>query len=285
MDWSVRELRCFVAAADEGSFTEAAAVLHVSQAAVSRTIAHLEATVGDRLLRRIPRGCELTNAGASLLPHARRVIAEADRFSAFVRSRHGIVRLGYAWAALGRHTTVLQRRWAAAHDDIDLELVRNTSPTAGLLEGRCDVAVLRRPVDDPRIESVVVGLERRLAAFATDDSTWRRRRSLTMADIAQRTVLIDTRGGTTVPTLWDPDHQPPRFIEIGDADAWLDAIAAGRGVGTTAEATALHHARAGVTYRPISDGARIAVQLAWLREERPRGLADLITEVTRLYQE
>lgn len=283
MEWSVRELRFFVAAADAGSFTDAAAELYVSQAAVSRTIAGLERTVGDRLLRRVPRGCELTSTGQQVLPHARRILAEADRFTEFLTTRHGVLRMGYSWAALGRHTTVLQRDWAKRHPTIQLELVRHDSATAGLTEGLCDVAIVRRPLDDKRFDSVVVGLERRLAVFASDDPRWSRRRQLTMAEIADRTVVIDPRVGTTSSALWDSADHHPEFIESINVDSWLDAIAAGRGVGTTAEATAHHHLRPGVVYRPIKDGPRIAVQLVWWHDHRPGGLGDLIDAVTRLY--
>ncbi|KAB7741902.1 LysR family transcriptional regulator [Nostocoides sp. F2B08] len=283
MDWSLRELRHFVTAADLGSFTDAARELHVSQAAVSRTIASLERAVGDRVLRRIPRGCEPTPTGAQILPHARRVLAEADRFSDFLRSRHSTLRLGYAWAGLGRHTAALQRTWARDHTDIELELVKRNTPTAGLAEGTCDVAILRRAVDDPRLQSVVVGLERRVVAFASDDPLWARRRSLSMAELAERTVLIDSRTGSTTGEMWADLPTRPTFVESGDVDQWLDSIAAGKAVGTTAEATAHHHVRPGVTYRPVKDGPRIPVRLVWWREDRPRGLAELVDVVTRLY--
>ena len=94
MEWSLRELRFFVTAAEAGSFTEAAAQLYVSQAAVSRTIAGLETTVGDRLLRRVPRGCELTSTGQQVLPHARRLPSESARFTESLPSRHDVLRLG-----------------------------------------------------------------------------------------------------------------------------------------------------------------------------------------------
>ncbi|WP_449283499.1 LysR family transcriptional regulator [Leucobacter sp.] len=285
MDWTLRELRVFVAAAETGSFTEAAGELHVSQASVSRTIAALERSVGDRLLRRVPRGCEPTSLGGQVLPHARRVLAEADRFGEFLRTRHGRLRLGYAWAALGRHTRTLQRQWAAAHAAIDLELVRHNSPTAGLAEGLCDVAIVRRAIEDRRFESVVVGLERRLVAFAADDAEWARRRRLSMAEIAERTVVVDARAGTTSEALWHGADRVPRFIESTDVDGWLDAIAAGRGVGTTAAATADHHPRPGIRYRPVGDGPRIPVRLAWWRDARPSGLTELVDAVTRLYAE
>lgn len=282
MDWSVRELRFFVAAVDAGSFTDAALELHVSQAAVSRTIAGLERAVGDQLLRRVPRGCELTRAGQQVLPQARRVLAEADRFNEFLRSRHALLRLGYAWAALGRHTAQLQREWGSQYPAIELELTRHNSLTAGLAEGLCDVAIVRRPVDERRFDSVVVGLERRVVAFASDDPQWTRRRQVSMDEIADRTVIIDSRVGTTSGELW-PGERAPRFLEATDVDGWLDAIVAGRGVGTSAEATAHHHSRHGVTYRPIKDGPRIPVRLVWWRGDRPAGLSDLVDRVTQLY--
>ena len=283
MDWTVRELEVFVAAVDTGSFTDAALLLHVSQASVSRTVAALERALGDRVLQRVPRGCEPTAFGLQVLPHARRVLAEAGRFSEFVRSRHGLLRLGYAWSALGRHTAPLQRRWAREHPEVGLELVRFNSPTSGLAEGRCDVAIVRRPVDDRRYGSFVVGLERRLVAFASDDALWSRRRQVTMSEIAGRTVVIDPRTGTTGSDLWQGAATLPTFVESTDVDSWLDAIAAGRGVGTTAQATADHHPRPGVTYRPIKDGPRIAVRLVWLRDARPAGIDELVHTVTELY--
>lgn len=282
MDWTLRDLRFFVTAADTGSFTDAAAELYVSQAAVSRTVAGFEQAVGDRLLRRVARGCELTAAGQQLLPHARRVLAEADRFTEFVTSRSGVLRLGYAWAALGRATARLQREWARDHPGIQLELVRHGSPSAGLAEGLCDVALVRIPVDESRFESVVVGLERRVVAFASDDPQWARRRLFRMAEIADRTVITDARLGTTRGDLWG-EAAPPALIDVTSVDAWLDAIAAGRGVGTTAEATAHHHPRPGVVYRPIKDGPRIPVRLAWWRDHRPAGVEDLVNSVTALY--
>ncbi|MGO1543695.1 MAG: LysR family transcriptional regulator [Gulosibacter sp.] len=283
MDWTLRELQFFVTAAEGGSFTDAATQLHVSQAAVSRTIASLERSVGDPLLRRVPRGCELTSVGHGLLPRARRLLAEADRLDQFLRTRHSQLRLGYAWAALGRHTAPLQRQWAKEHDDIDLELVRQNSPTSGLAEGLCDVAIMRRPVDDRRFDSVVVGLERRLVAYAADDPQWARRRQLSMAEIAERTVAIDRRAGTTTEDLWRSFGHSPDFLESSDVDSWLDALAAGRGVGVTAAATADHHPRPGVVYRPVKDAPRIPVRLVWWRDARPAGLTELADAITTLY--
>ncbi|KAE8127006.1 MULTISPECIES: LysR family transcriptional regulator [Bifidobacterium] len=283
MDLSLREIRFFVAAAETGSFTDAAPQLHVSQAAVSRTIANLEKAAGSKLLRRLPRGCELTGVGQQILPHARRVLAEAERLREVLASQHSTLRLGYAWSALGSHTVPLQREWAKKHQDIALELIRYNSPTSGLAEGLCDAAIVRIPVNDKRFDSVVVGLERRLVAFASDDLLWSQRERVTMGEIAERTVIIDPRTGTTNIQLWSGLEYTPKVIESNDVDSWLDAIAAGQGVGTTAEATAHHHPRPGISYRPITDGPRIPVRLVWWHDEQPAGLNDLIGTVTQLY--
>lgn len=283
MEWSLRELRCFTVAAELGTLTGAAEHLHVSQAAVSRAIASFELALGQRVLHRGRNGCELTSFGEALLPQARRVLASAEQLNTLARAQQGQLTLGYAWAALGKHTTALQRGWAKTHPETELKLIRHTSPTSGLAEGRCDAAIMRVTPDPTKFASAVVGLERRLAAFSSDDPQWARRRSLRMRDFASRTVLADSRTGTTSSALWSGVHAPERFIESADLDDWLNGIATGIGVGTTAEATAAQHARPGVTFLPITDAPRIPVHIAWWNSDPPAKISELIEAVTRLY--
>lgn len=282
MEWTLRELRCFVAVVDAGSFTEGAARLFVSQAAVSRTIAGLERGLGAQLLRRLPNGCTPTPAGWELLPAARRVLAEADRFTRFARSRREVLRVGYAWAALGVHTARLLRDWSPAESGSDLELMRVETAEDSLLDQRCDAAIMRRPPSDPAFESTVLGHERRVVAFAEDDAGWGRRRQLSLAEISERTVVIDVRSGTTDAGLW-AGSGAPEFIESNSVDQWLDLIAAGRGVGITAEATSHHHRRDGVRYRGISDVKPVPVLLVWRRGERGPAIDALVERARALY--
>lgn len=283
MDWKLHELRGFVAVVDSGTFTDAALELGVSQAAVSRGIASLERRAGGRLLRRMPRGCEPTALGQRLLPQARRVVAELAKLDELLHAGHTSLRLGYAWSAVGKHTTPLLRSWAQAHPDVELELVRHNSASGGLAEGMCDAAIVRTPLDPQRFDAVIVGLERRVAVFASDDAEWSRRRSLRMKEIARRPVIIDPRTGTTRSDLW-AEGKGPRTLQTTGLDNWLDAIAAGKGVGMTSEATAVHHPRQGVSYRPVSDGPRIPVWLAWWHDEPPPGITALADALTELYQ-
>ncbi|MFG2725900.1 LysR family transcriptional regulator [Streptomyces canus] len=278
----LRQLRCLVAIVDEGTFTDAAAALGVSQAAVSRTLASLERALGVRLLRRTSREVTPTSTGLRVVAHARRVLGEVDDLVREAVSGHAQVRIGYAWAAFGRHTLAFQRRWSAAHPETDLHLVRTNSASAGLAEGGCDLAVVRRALDDRRFGSAIVGLERRLCAMAADDPL-ARRRSVRLADLTGRTLLVDRRTGTTTPQLW-PEGDRPAVRETQDVDDWLTVISTGRCVGVTAESTANQYPRPGVVYRPVRDAEPIAVRLAWWRDD-PHPAAQAVRELlTDLYR-
>ncbi|MFD8761109.1 LysR family transcriptional regulator [Streptomyces mirabilis] len=253
MNVELRQLRCLVAIVDEGTFTDAAIALGVSQAAVSRTLASLECVLGVRLLRRTSREVAPTATGLRVLAHARRVLGEvADLVQE---------------ATSGRAS---------------LRLVRVNSTTAGLAEGACDAAVVRRPLDDRRFDSAIVGLERRLCALAADDPL-AGRRSVRLADLGGRVLLIDRRTGTTTTELFPPDSRPVTR-ETHDVDEWLTEISTGRCVGMTAESTAHQYPRPGVVYRPVRDAEPIAVRLAWWRDAPHPAAPAAIELLTELYR-
>lgn len=281
----LRQLRCLVAIVDEGTFTDAALALGVSQAAVSRTLASLERALGVRLLRRTSREVSVTGTGLRVVAHARRVLGEVDDLVREATSGHARLRIGYAWSALGRHTLAFQRRWADRRPETELQLVRTNSGTGGLAEGACELAVVRRPLDDRRFDSAIVGLERRLCAMAADDPL-ARRRWIRLADVSGRVVLADRRTGTTTEDLWPPDSRPA-LKESHDVDDYLTAISTGSCVGITAESTAHQYRRPGVVYRPVRDAEPIAVRLAWWRDDpHPAGAAaiELLTDLYRKEQ-
>ncbi len=74
--FDLRELRSFLAVAEELNFTRAAARLHVAQQSLSSTIGELERTLGVQLFVRSTRHVSLTNAGEALVPAARRVLTD-----------------------------------------------------------------------------------------------------------------------------------------------------------------------------------------------------------------
>jgi DNA-binding transcriptional LysR family regulator len=281
MDLELRQLRCLVAIVDAGTFTDAAIELGVSQAAVSRNLLGLERVLGVRLLHRTSRTIIPTTAGVQVLNRARHLLAEADDLVREATTGHARLRIGHAWSALGSHTAEFQRIWATRYPDVELLLVRTNTATGGLAEGLCDLAVVRKAIDSHRFAHVTVAHERRYCVLAADDP-WARRRSITLDELRERTLLIDRRTGTTSVDLW-PEGLRPRLEYTQDIDDWLAAIATGRYVGMTPESTATQYRRDGIVYRPVRDAPPVPVHLAWRRHDPHPATHAAIALVTELY--
>jgi DNA-binding transcriptional LysR family regulator len=282
MDLRLRQLAALAAVVETGTFTGAAARLGVSQAAVSRCVATLETQLGVRLLHRTTRQVAPTPLGVRVTAQARRVLDEVAQLHRLVEQPPPELRVGYAWAALGRHTRTLQKRWARAHPPTPLVFVQANEVSAGLADGRAEVAVIRRPLPDARFATADIGLERRFAAVATD-SALARRRSLRLADLTRYPVAIDARTGTTTLELWPADARPTTVRATQTVDEWLTLIAAGQAVGVTPDATANQNPRPGLAYRPLRDAPPVRVQLAWWRENPPRHLTELLAMCREVY--
>jgi DNA-binding transcriptional LysR family regulator len=283
MTVELRQLRCFVAIVDHGGFTGAAADLGVSQPAVSRGLAALEDELGVRLLRRTSRQVVLTAVGQRVLTRARRLLADVEDLTAEARGGVRRLRVGHAWAAMGAHTVEFQRRWAAEHPDTELHLVRHNSPTGGLAEGACDIAIVRTPhLSDNRFNDVTVGLEARYCALAADDPLTRHRH-LRLSDLANRTLAVDPLAGTTTPSLWPRASEPPVEV-VHDVDDWLGVIAAGRCIGVTTESTLTQYRRQGVAFRRLRDAPPVPVRLLWWRDDPTSAISDVIDLLVELYR-
>jgi DNA-binding transcriptional LysR family regulator len=235
-----------------------------------------------RLLHRTSRQVSPTTAGVHVLAQARQVLAAADALAAGAAAGHTRLRIGHAWSAMGRHTRQFQRRWAADHPSVELHVIRANTPTGGLAEGLCDIAVLRSPVDSRTYASAVVGHERRVCAVSADDP-WARRRSIAMGEIPQRVLLIDSRTGTTTPDLWPAGARPQVQDVTRDIDDWLSVIAAGGAVGITPEGTMSQYRRDGVVFRPLRDAPPITVTMIWRRHDPHPATQAAVALLTELY--
>ena len=262
MTAELRHLRALVAIADEGNLTRAAARLHLTQPALSRTLQQLEAHLGIRLVERSTHHLELTAAGQVFRDRARAALAAVDEALDPLRAATWPLRLGHAWSALGRHTTAVQRRWQETHPQIPLELLRIDDRTAGLATGRVDVAVVRGRARLPGVHTELLFTEARVAAVAADGPL-AGRAELTLADLAPHPLALNTVSGTTTVGLWPDAARPRTTVPVANTDDWLAAIAAGRAVGVTTSATAATHPHPAVRYRPLTDAPGVDVRLAW----------------------
>jgi LysR family hca operon transcriptional activator len=146
----LRHLRYFIAVAETGSLTEAAARrLHTSQPSLSRQIRDLEHHVGVDLLSRSVRGVELTEAGKVFLEHARAILMQVDASVEATRRAAQPVRRTFTIGFLtGLEPTWLPQAMRALQDQLpNLQLVVSSdySPhlADALTRGRMDVAFMR----------------------------------------------------------------------------------------------------------------------------------------------
>jgi len=282
MTVELRHLRAFLAIAAEGTITRAAARLHVTQPALSRTLRQLEAHLGARLIDRSTHHLQLTAAGHAFQPRAAAAVTAVDQALDPARVGTWPLRLGHAWSALGEHTTPLLRRWKQEHPDTPLQLLRVDDRTAGLDHGTVDVAVIRGEADLPAgLNTMVLLLEPRVAAVAADSPLTRKAR-LTLHDLNAKPIAVNTIAGTTALGLWPPDDTPNDTIEVANTDDWIAAIAAGHAVGVTTTATAATYPNPAVAYIPLIDVPAVPVHLAWKQPPSHPAVPDLITLARRL---
>ncbi|MEV6227671.1 LysR family transcriptional regulator [Saccharopolyspora shandongensis] len=262
MTIELRHLRAFLVIAEEGNITRAAARLHLSQPALSRTLRQLEVHLGARLVDRSTHHLELTAEGRTFRDKAAAAIAAVDTALDPGGLRSWPLRLGHTWAALGDHTVPLLRRWDETRPRIPLELLRIDDRTAGLTQGKVDAALLRGAVTWPGLRTELLLSEERVVVMAADSPLAALPR-VTLADLAAHPIALNTVSGTTTLDLWPPTARPAATIEVTNTDEWLIAIAAGRAVGVSTSATPSSHTNPSLVYRPLADAPAVPVVLAW----------------------
>ncbi|MBW4721981.1 LysR family transcriptional regulator [Saccharothrix obliqua] len=261
MDVELRHLRALAAIGDEGTITDAAIALRISQPALSRTLEQLEQRLGTRLVERTTRRLALTGAGQRLWEQAHRILGLLDDALTEASAGPRPLRVGFAWAALGRHTVPLLRDWRADHPDTEVRVRRCADPAADLRRGRVDVAFTRLRPDGPGLAWHALYAEPRVAAVP-EHHPLAARAALALADLADQRVALCATAATTNAELWPEDMRPGTF-EVPGADEWVTTIATGDAVGVTTAATSESHPHPGVRYLPLADAAPVTVHLVW----------------------
>lgn len=285
MTIEARHLRAFLAVAEEGGFTSAAAALRVSQPALSRTLRQLEAHLGTKLFERSTHHVAITAAGEALRPRAAAAIAALDAALDPAGMAARPLRLGYPWSALGRRTGPLLKRWQELHPDTPVELRRIDDRLGGLLTGLADAALVRGalvPGDGGPAGLRVRELaeEPRFAVLPADHEL-ANRATLQLTDLSSEVVVVNTLTGLTTLDLWPAANRPTRTVDTENTDDWLLAVSIGRGIGISGITTMETHQHAGVAYRPLVDAPPITVSLAWLEPAQHPAIRDFVEFMSR----
>jgi DNA-binding transcriptional LysR family regulator len=257
-----RHLRAFVAVVEELNFTRAAESLQVTQPALSRTIAQLERLIGVTLIRRTRRSVEVTAAGERFLAHARRALLVVEEAARAARGDPSIVRVGFTWGATSEYIAPIVRAFEKTHPDVVVQLRRYDQTLAGLADGRATVGFLPGDPHDPRVRTMVLSEEPRVAAIPADHPLTARA-EVRLDDLRNETIVINVVSGTTTPDLWGSGGVPTSEVHVRNVDEWMEAIAAGRGIGLTPASTGRLYTHPQIRYRPVVDAPAVPIALCW----------------------
>ncbi|WP_189304008.1 LysR family transcriptional regulator [Streptomyces albospinus] len=293
MDAHVRDLRYFVATAEELNFTRAAERLFISQPALSKQIRQLEDGLRVRLFHRDRRAVALTAAGTALLPRAREVIQlwdEAQRaVSDAAAAEAAVLTLGVSTSVGRGLLPAVRARFAERRPNWQIR-VRQISwedGTAGLADGTADLALLWLPFPEQAAFTVeVVATEPRWVALPAGhrlaDAT-----EIPFDELLDEPFLALPQSAGELRDYWlavsERGGRPVRTgAVVASADETFEAVAAGLGVVLLAAGNAAIYRRPGVVARPVSGLSPSQLALAWRPDDHRTVLRDVVEAVRQL---
>ncbi|WP_194911766.1 LysR family transcriptional regulator [Catenulispora rubra] len=279
-----RELRYFVAVAEELHFGRAAQRLGIAQPPLSRAIQQLERRLGAALLDRTSRSVALTEAGSVLLAEGRAALDAVDaaerrtrRAALSTTDRHGLVLVTKASASSALLAKLLDA-YAAEPGAVSVDVILcGPAEQARLLhEGRADVALLHRPFDSTaRLHTEVLSTEGQVVVLPAGHPLTARAQ-VRMADITDLP-------GLPLPRWPNPDgsYPPGPGPQVRDHAQLLQLVALGRACAVSPEScrSQLHGDLAAV---PVVDAPKVTTVIAWPPHSRSRAVADLVRTATQV---
>jgi DNA-binding transcriptional LysR family regulator len=291
---NIRQMRYFAVLGDELHFRRAAARLHISQPALSRSIQQLEDALGFALLERNKRNVGLTPAGAAWLDGCRSMIATLDttmnRARGAARGQIGEVRIGYTDIAVAGILPTVVRSFRSACPSVTITANHGCSQAQidDLDADRLDVGFLTGPWSRPGYETWIVQTDT-LVAVLPERHRLALKPALSPSDFAHEPFV------TGEPRFWAhfdchfralctrAGFQPRVVQHASNNEAILGLVACGIGVSIQAE-TIRMALRNGVVMRDILGcEAEIPTLAAWRTETVNPVKANLIAHVKALY--
>ena len=275
----LRQLRYFVAVAEERHFGRAAARLHIAQPPLSQQIRRFEAELGEPLLYRTTRRVELAPAGEVLLERAREILAAVDSAvedaRRAARGEYGRLAVGFTGSStyelLPAIAAALREELPGVLLDLRGELL-TPAQVARLLDGTLDVGLLRPPVRERELNTEVLRSEPLVAVLPESHPL-------------AASEAIPLEGFEGEPFVTYPSHfrsvlhdavedacaahgfEPVAADEVAETATLVSFVAAGLGV-SLVPASVTNMTVRGAVYRPLSDDtARVELAAAWRRDD------------------
>ncbi|MGL4242679.1 MAG: LysR substrate-binding domain-containing protein [Beijerinckiaceae bacterium] len=280
----LRQIRCFIAVAEEMHFGRAAERLHMAPTALSRLVRGLEDEIGVRLLNRTTRAVTLTRAGLGFLEDAKAILdrtEDAARNAREIADGRGLtLRIGAIDAASASFLPAAINMLRRAHPNVDLRLTETmTAPQLQMLRtGRLDLALIRPPTTESEFPFEVLR-EERLVAVLPEEHPLAEQGSLTVRDLASLPVLIPARRARPyaydlVMAYFASAGLVPRILqETTEKPAMLAMVASGMGVALVPDWVETF-SRPGIVFQRLDDvsisptPAGAVIGMAWRDQQR-----------------
>jgi DNA-binding transcriptional LysR family regulator len=237
----LRQLRCFIAVAEELHFGRAAERLGLAPPALSRQISALEDELGVSLLTRTTRQVALTRAGLIMLEEAKAILVRMERASRSVReaslASSKVLRFGAIDAASSSFVPEALVTFRARHPGIEIKFVEAmTAPLVQMLEaGKLDLALMRPPRKPTDCAFEVLRVERPIVVLS-ETHPLAAREHLTMQDLVGEPFVVPSKrirpfAYDLVMAYFESVGAVPNVtIEATEKPAMMSAVAAGLGM-------------------------------------------------------
>jgi DNA-binding transcriptional LysR family regulator len=276
--FELRQLRCFVATAEELHFGRAAARLNMTQPPLSRQIQLLEHILGVSLLERTSRLVKLTPAGRMFLIEARRILklAEAATLAARRVALGEAGRVAIGFTAVSGYSflpkILVAIRTALPNIEVELREMVTREQIESLLTGLIDIAFVRPPLDRQEFETRRIHSESLLAALPTGDP----RLGDTVLELAafdKQPLIMYSREGasyfhTMLVGLFEAADARPLYVQhVTQIHSMLGLVKANLGAALVPESASDLHFE-DVQFRPVATVPTQPVELymAWRRD-------------------
>jgi DNA-binding transcriptional LysR family regulator len=286
MDAHLRDLRYFMATAEELNFTRAAERLYLSQPALSKQIRSLETTLHAQLFRRDQRKVELTAAGTALYALSRTLLRDWDDGLAVVADAAAeesrVLRAG-TLTAVGRAlypaiTEYFGKRQPGWH--VELRSSWWGDSTAGLHDHATDVAFIWLPIDADDLETAILATERIFVAISSKHAL-ADRQVVDFSELVDEPIVALPASAGSQRDFWlaadaRAGQAPIVAAEASTSDAKFEVVSSGAAITLLAEGNAKIYSREGIVCVPVNGLESASLAIAWRRDDRRPAVRDFV---------
>jgi DNA-binding transcriptional LysR family regulator len=244
---NLHHLRLFTAVVNHGGFTKAAASLHLSQPAISKSLNELERQLNLTLLERSGRSIRLTDAGQALYARARELFGVewiAEQELREIRGlKRGVLRIGASTTIATYMLPPYLGRFHLRHPGIRIRATSANTRTVlrMLLESRADIALVEGPVSHPQVE-VQPWLDDELVVISHPQHQLLSRNDVDVGMLVREQFIVREPGSGTrdvsARALALHGVRLTNTMRVGGTESIKQAVAAGLGLAIVSRAAA-----------------------------------------------